>query len=569
MGAGSGYRFGELVLNLDRGCLQKDGADLALRPKAFEVLRYLVERAGRLATKDEMVQAVWPNVIVSDDSLAQCIRDIRKVLDDDGERYIRTVPRRGYMFVADTAPVGTVHGPSVVGATEAPPAGRNAARTSWLSWSWLSGPPLAIGAVAALIVLVAVTAVSTRGWLARQPPVTDARLAIAVLPFTTLAEKPGEDWLGDGIAEDIMTAVSRFRDLTVIGRSSSFRYRGDAIDGRQAAKELGAHYLLQGSVRRSGDRLRITVQLVDPQTGASRWSERYDRPFSDVFAIQDEVASKVAAQLVAHAQEATIARVRTRAPADLEVYELVLRARKALQTFKREGVLEGRSLCERAIAIDPNYASAWAVLSSAFQQLYIQPYSEHHATPAMRQQARAAAARAVSLDADSAASQATLGFSLVWGRENEAGLEAFRRAVGLNPSDSRAWVGYAQALSYAGLNREALEVLERTQHLNPFVPGTWFGIRSKPHIMLREFEPAFRLARSCAERTPTHYHCFMFLAVAAKESGREEEARGAVRRLLELYPKFTIRRHMDVAPFKKEADAAQFAAYLRRLGLPE
>src|SRR5262249_15466826 len=160
-----------------------------------------------------------------------------------------------------------------------PPTGPNAVRTSWLSWSRLSGRPLAIAAVAAFIVLVAVVAISAQGWLARQPPVTDARLTIAVLPFTTLAEKPGEDWLGRGIAEDIMTAVSRFRDLTVISRNSSFRYRGDAIDVRQAAKELGAHYLLQGSVRRSGDRLRITVQLVDPRTGASRWSERYDRPF--------------------------------------------------------------------------------------------------------------------------------------------------------------------------------------------------------------------------------------------------------------------------------------------------
>jgi TolB-like protein/DNA-binding winged helix-turn-helix (wHTH) protein len=335
---------------------------LALRPKAFEVLGYLVERAGRLATKDELVQAVWPNVFVSDDALAHCVRDIRKVLNDDGERFIRTAPRRGYMFVAETAPLGAAHGPCLAGATAAPPADRNSAETSRLG-SRLGELPLAIAAAVAFIVLVAAAAVSTRGWFGGPPPVTDARLTIAVLPFTTLAEKPGEDWLGDGIAEDIMTAVSRFRDLTVIGRSSSFRYRGDAIDVRQAAKELGAHYLLQGSVRRSGNRLRITDQLVDPRTGASRWSERYDRPLADVFAIQDDIADKVAVQLVARAQEATIARVWTRAPADLGVYELVLRARKAHQSFKREGMLESRSLSERAIAIDPNYASAWAALS--------------------------------------------------------------------------------------------------------------------------------------------------------------------------------------------------------------
>ena len=300
MAAGSGYRFGDLVLNLDRGYLQKDGADLALRPKAFEVLRYLVERAGRLATKDELVQAVWPNVIVSDDSLAQCIRDIRKVLNDEGERFLRTVPRRGYMFVAETVPFDGSQSPA--------PATRPAGLRTL--------PRPAIAVLAGLAILIVGLAAWSRGWLERQLPATGARLTIAVLPFTSLGDKPGEDWLGDGIAEDIMTAVSRFRDLAVIGRNSSFRYRGDAVDVRQAAKDLGAHYVLQGTVRRSADRLRITVQLIDPQTGASRWTGRYDRPFSDVFAIQDEVASKVTAQLVAHAREATIARGRARAPAD-------------------------------------------------------------------------------------------------------------------------------------------------------------------------------------------------------------------------------------------------------------
>jgi TolB-like protein/DNA-binding winged helix-turn-helix (wHTH) protein len=554
MAAGAGYRFGEFVLNIDRRCLRKGGAELALRPKAFDVLRYLVERAGRLATKDELVSAVWPDVIVSDDSLAQCIRDIRKVLSDDSDQFIKTLPRRGYMFVAEAAPFD---------GTETP-----AAAAVWVKRSDLRRLALPIAALAALV-LVAALGAWGRGWLGRQPSVTDTRMTIAVLPFAYLGDKPGEDWLADGIAEDIRTAVSRFRDSAVIGRYSSSRYRGDAIDIRQAARELGAHYLLQGSVRRSGDRLRITAQLIDPQTGASRWSERYDRPFSDVFAIQDEVAGKVAAQLVAHAREATIARLRTRAPADLEVYELVLRSRKAFQSFKHEGVLESRALCERAIAIDANYTPAWVLLSNALLQLFIQPYSEQHGMTAMLQQARTAAEKAVSLDADSASAQATLGFSLVWAREHEGGLEAFRKAIGLNPDDDIAWVGYAQALSFAGFNREALDAWQRAQHLNPFVPGVWFGIGSNPHIMLREFEPALRLARSCTERTPTYYPCFMFLAIAANELGREDEARSAVQRLLELYPKFSIGRHMQVAPFGKDADAAQFAEYLRRTGLPE
>ncbi|HWE18387.1 MAG TPA: winged helix-turn-helix domain-containing protein [Hyphomicrobiaceae bacterium] len=432
MAAGAGYRFGQFFLNLDRSCLQKGGVDLALRPKAFDVLRYLVERAGRLATKDELVSAVWSNVIVSNDSLTQCIRDIRKVLGDDGDRFIKTLPRRGYMFVADTAPFDGSEG-------------RTAAAPIRASLSNLPrlAPPIA--ALAALV-LIAARGAWSRGWLGRQPPVTDTRLTIAVLPFTPLGDKPGEDWLGDGIAEDIRTAVSRFRDLAVIGRYSSSRYRGDTVDLRQAAKELGAHYLLQGSVRRSGDRLRITPQLVDPQTGAARWSERYDRPFPDVFAIQDEVASKVATLLVAHAREAMAARLRTRAPAELQAYELVLRGLKPYLSFRREGVLEGRALFELAIAIDPNHAPTWSCLSGTSLQLYIQPYSEHQGAPAMLERARAAAQRAVSLDPDFARAQVNMGLALTWAGEHEAGLEALRRAMSLNPNDELASSGYAQAL---------------------------------------------------------------------------------------------------------------------------
>jgi adenylate cyclase len=185
-----------------------------------------------------------------------------------------------------------------------------------------------------------------------------------------------------------MTAVSRVRDLTVIARNSSFRYRGDTVDVRQVSKELNAHWILQGSVRRSGDRLRITAQLIDPRTATARWTESYDRPSTDVFAIQQEVADKVAASLVVHAREATVTNLRGRAPTTLDVYELVLRGRKAYLTFTREGAIEARTLAERAIAIEPTYAAAWEVLANAPLQFYIQPYGEQQGTPAMLQEAR-------------------------------------------------------------------------------------------------------------------------------------------------------------------------------------
>lgn len=251
---GAGYRFGPFTLNLERGCVQSDGADLDLRPKAFEILRFLVANAGRLASKDELVQVAWPNVIVNDDSLAQCIRDIRKVLGDDGETFIKTVPRRGYMFVAEVESLDSAANP-------AGPADTVGKRQK----TWWAAPAIAV----AVLGFATLTAWGTGWFETTTPAARDGRLAIAVLPFATLGPSSGEDWLGDGIAVDIMTAVSRFRDITVIARNSTFRYRGEAVDARQVGSELGASFLLQGTVRRSDDRFRITAQLVDAATGTS------------------------------------------------------------------------------------------------------------------------------------------------------------------------------------------------------------------------------------------------------------------------------------------------------------
>src|SRR5262245_19530487 len=567
MAASAGYRFGEFVLNLDRGRLQKAGADLALRPKSFDVLRHLVERAGRLATKDELVSAVWPNVIVSDDSLAQCVRDIRKVLGDDGERFIKTVLRRGYMFVAETAPL-TAEEPAAAALAPADHAGAAAVHAGVRRLArgiGVRGRIAPIAALAAIIVLVGVAAAWALGWLGRPPATTETRLTIAVLPF----DAQDEDWLGDGLAEDIMTAVSRFRDLTVIGRTSSFRYRGNAVDVRQVGKDLGAHYVLQGSVRRRGEQVRITAQLVNASTAAVRWTERYDRPFADVFAIQDDVVAKVAGQLFVQMRDATVARMRGKPPASLEVYELALRARMSIRAFTREGATEAQGLCERAIAIDPGYARAWEVLADALIHFYLFPYNERQHTLPQLQRARAAAEKAVALAPDDALAQAMLGFILMWAREHDASFEALRKAVSLNPSEAGAHRWLAAALSFAGLNRESIEVWERADRLDPFYPALVLALSSRPYTMLGDFEPALRLTRTSAARLPKLSTCYIERAAAAAGAGLDEEARAAAKRLLEVYPKFTIAQHMRLRPFRSEADAARFAGYLRRAGLPE
>ena len=255
------YRFEGCTLDLTRGCLEAAGHEVELRPKCFDVLRLLLENGNRLISKEELVAAAWPQVAATDESLARCISDVRAAIADHEHKIIKTVPRRGYLFTAEV----TRH-------EHAEPREQQ------------SGPE-------------AVTEhVETENALAERP-------SIAVLAFTSMSGDPDQEYFSDGITEDIITELSRFSELLVIARNSSFRYKGQSVDVRQVGRELGARYVLEGSVRRAGDRIRISAQLIDATTGAHRWAERYDRKLEDTFAVQDEVARTIVAVLAVHVEQ--------------------------------------------------------------------------------------------------------------------------------------------------------------------------------------------------------------------------------------------------------------------------
>lgn len=549
----NGYRFGPFVLNPDRMCLQEGATDLELRPKAFDVLLHLVQQAGRVVSKDELVAAVWPNVIVNDDALAQCVRDIRKALRDEGQTYVRTVPRRGYMFVAEVEPVAAIGSGNAAGVIGQPvPAER----------PW----PMRMGLVAALLLALVVTGSWNYSWRATPQAQAVSQLSVAILPFTANAE---DEWLGDGIAEDIMTAVSRFRELTVIARNSSFRFRDATADPKDVGDALRADYLLQGTVRRLDERLRITAQLVDTRTGASRWMQRYDRPMADLFDIQEEVAEAVATQLVIHAKEDAVARLRTRPPQSLEVHELVLRARKRYREFSREATVEMRELAERAIALDPNYAPAWEVLAAALLQFYYQPYDEHHNTPEILQQARTAAERSIALDGNFSTAHAILAATLVPARENEAALAANDRALALNPNDAVAIGTRGNVLSFLGRYEEAAQAWEDAERIDPFASPLAFALKAMALVMMGDYEKALVAARTCADRAPRHGPCYAYLAIALNELDRKDEAEVARETLLDINPSFFLARHQGLRSFRDSEQREHLAGLMRRAGFPD
>src|SRR5262245_45429258 len=268
------YLFEDYVLDTERRELRRGPALVAIEPKVFDLLAFVIENRQRVISRDDLIAHVWDGRIVSESALGRCINGARSAIGDSGDtqRLIKTLPRKGVRFV------GTLREEHEIAATAITPAEEPAA---------LSLPD---------------------------------RPSIAVLPLDNLSGDKGQDYFCDGITDDIITELSRFSELFVIARNSSFQYRGKAIDVRQVGRDLGVRYVLQGSIRREGGRVRISAQLADAETGAQRWAERYDREMESVFAVQDEIARTIVAILAAHVNKAEIERTINKPPETWQAY---------------------------------------------------------------------------------------------------------------------------------------------------------------------------------------------------------------------------------------------------------
>jgi len=531
------FQFGGYTLDVVRSSLQTADRDVQLRPKAFEVLRYLVENADRLVTKEELIRTIWPNVTVTDEVLTHCVSEARQAIGDGDQAIIKTVPRRGYRFAAAVSRIIS-----------------NAERLP-------SAPAEVKGAPSA----------SDAGRI--RLPLSD-RPSVAVLPFANLSGDPQQNYFSDGITEDITTELSRFSELLVIARNSSFQYKGKAVDIRQVGRELGARYVLEGSVRRSGDRVRITAQLVDAVTGAHRWAERYDREVHDIFAVQDEVARAIVAILAAHVNRAEIERVLLKPPAAWDAYDYYLRGAEAFllhsNSRTKASLYDARRLFEQSLAIDPGYARSAAMLSWTHLRAYFEPFDGDYLSPATLDRAVELAEAAIGLDPDLPQARAQLGYVLLFKGQHGAAIAEFERGFALNANfiDHR----FAAALAAAGEPARAIEVLEASIHLDPFASPIYsYGIMGLANYMLKRYGEAARWLRESALRLPNLQIYHVWLASAYAQMGQLEEARKEAAEALRINPGFTIEgyKRILVHLHKDPKDVEQRLDGLRKAGLPE
>jgi len=521
-------RFESFVLDLERLCLHGPSGQADLRPKSFEVLRYLVEHAGRVVTKEEVLNAVWPDVTVGDESLTQCIRDVRRALGDESQGLVKTVPRRGYL-------VDVVVSESDLAAIQ-------------------PGP--------------------TRAAVDREaaPLALPDRPSIAVLAFTNMSGDPGQDYFSDGITEDIITGLSRFSELFVIARNSSFQYKGQSPDVRQVGRELGVRYVLEGSIRRAGDRVRISAQLIDAVTGAHRWAERYDRELKDLFAVQDEVSRAVVAILVAQVNKAEAERTLLKPPATWQAYDFFMRASDLFSSTwsspNMSNLYEARRLLERSISIDSNYARAYAMLSLTHLTAWVHPLDEDHLSPAAFERAQRSARKAVQLDPNLPIAHARLGAVLTFEGQHERSIAAFEKAIALNPNFTD-W-RFGMALLRAGQPARATQVIAEHMRYDPFCVPWAPGQLGLARYMMKEYSEALPPLREFTIRAPNMRQGHVWLAANLAQLGQLDEAHAEAAEVLRIDPKYTIDgTQRRLALFKRPEDAEHLFDGLRKAGLPE
>jgi adenylate cyclase len=555
------FRFEGYTLDIARNVLRTADREVALRPKSFEVLRYLLENPDRLVTREELLKAIWPNVTVTDQALAHCVSEVREAIGDAGQANIKTIPRRGYRFVAPVVRVATsaAAAPQPAFAAPSPLVGEG-----WVGGARALGTDLPHGSLP--------TDPSPQGGGEQaRVGVSLERPSIAVLPFANLSGDPQQDYISDGITDDITTELSRFSELMVIARNSSFQYKGKAVDVRQIGRELGARYVLEGSVRRSGDRIRITAQLIDAMTGAQRWAERYDHELRDVFAVQDEVACRIVAILAAHVKRAETERALLKPPAAWEAYDYYLRGAAAFFLYANRrtnaSLYEARHLLEQSLAIDRDYARAAAELSRTYLYAYFEPCDGDYISPAALERALELAETAVRLDARLPQARAELGHVLLYKRQHDAAIAEFEQAFALNPNfvDFR----YAKALTYAGQSAKAIEVLEADIRLDPFQPFLASVLMGQANYLLKRYADAVRVFRECASRLPYLQWPHLWLASAYAQLGQFEEARTEAAEVLRITPGFTIERYKHLTVYRDPKDAEHRLDGLRKAGLPE
>lgn len=509
-------QFDRFVLDLARGCLRLDDRELDLRPKTFQVLCHLAARAGRLATKEELQKAVWNDINVSDDSLVQCIRQLRRVLGDEHHRLIKTVARRGYLL--DT-------------------------RVSEHDSGHRTAEPI-------------------------PSPALPDKPSIAVLPFDNMSGDPEEAYFADGVAEDLITALSRTSSLFVIHRNSSFAFRQAKHDVRTIGSKLGIRYVVDGSVRRAESNIRLSAQLIEASSGNHIWAGRFDGVLDQIFDLQDQIIANLIGTITPKLRAAEVARASRKRADSLDAYDLVLRSFPMQAPTSKDSLAKAIELLDQAIALAPGYAEALAY--GAWCRV-LRP-SNGYSSDSRRdfQEAAKLAGRALKADPGNPVALRSAGFvALFTERDYQTAWHLIDQSLAVDPNSASSWAWRGWVSAFAGAADAAATEFAKAIRLSPF--DQWMNAYSVGMafslLTSGQLDEGLRWARKGLQEGPDWGAAHRYLIAALSLTGRDAEASAAVQRYLALEPGFTVRHLVETGPYRRTPNQERMFEAMRKAGL--
>ncbi|HXF89318.1 MAG TPA: winged helix-turn-helix domain-containing protein [Xanthobacteraceae bacterium] len=512
------YLFEDYALDSDRRELVRGAKPIAVEPQVFDLLHYLIRNRDHVVSKDELFASVWNGRVVSESALSTRVNAARLAVGDSGaaQRLIRTFPRRGLRFVGEVR-------------EEPDTQGRAAAE-------------------------VASSAAD--------------RASIAVLPFANLGSDPDQDYFTDGIVEDIITALSRNRALFVIARNSSFTYKGKVADIKQVGRELGVRYVLEGSVRTRGGRVRVTGQLIEAATGRHLWAEKFDAETADIFALQDQIVSRVVGAIAPRLEQAEIDRAKQRSTDDLAAYDLYLRGLASWNRWTKEENVKALELFYAAIEKDPDYSTPYGLAVSC----YLLGKASGWRASVDEQEVARLIDRAAEIGLDDPVALCWAGHGLAFFFKNvERGLLLIDRALELDENLAVAWQRSGWVRAYAGDPDGAIDSLHRAMRLDPLDPRMFLAQSAMgfAHFIAGRDDQAAEWA-AMALRTKPNWPPALRVAIASNAMrGRRQDAEQALKLLLRVDPTMNVAKVCGFYPLRRAADRRRLVLALRKAGMPE
>jgi TolB-like protein/class 3 adenylate cyclase/tetratricopeptide (TPR) repeat protein len=388
--------------------------------------------------------------------------------------------------------------------------------------------------------------------------------SIAVLPFINMSDDPEQEYFSDGITEDIITDLSKISGLFVISRSSTFAYKGKAVKTRQVAQELGVRYVLEGSVRKGSDKIRINAQLVDAITGHHLWAERYDRDMNDIFALQGEITQKIVMTLQVEVREAELERIRRIPTENLNAYETLLRGVGYLGDRRKSTNAQARQMFERAIELDPGYAGPYLGMSVTYYREWLYSWTSD---PQTMKRAFELAQKAINRDDSDASAYRVLSMIYLWkDRQHEQAIAAAEKAIALDPNNASGYTALAETVKFAGRPEEVIKLMETAMRLNPRYPAYYLFQSGSSYYYIGRYEEALALLKRAVTRMPNHMPTHQYLAAIYTELGRKEEAQAELAEILRISPNHSL-NGMARYPYKDPAYLERLRDHLRKAGL--